>query len=1039
MRTTYWLIFIILTGVVTVVNAQHAVTGNVKSSEDNLGIPGAAVYVKGTQIGTFTDADGNYKIEAPSANSILVFSFVGLKTQEVPINGQNQIDVTLSPDVFKLEEVVVAGVASATPKRKLSVSVAKVGSTELEAVPAASAATALQGKVAGITVVSGGDPGQSAGIRLRSSTSVLGSQSPLIIVDGVQIDGELSDYNVDDIESIEVVKGAAASALYGSRAGSGVISIRTKRGKTAGDNQTQIRVRNEFGISQLAKKIHLAEHHPYQLASDYQQPGYTKYAGVTYPDGYNGGYDKRISGSRTLDYDHYADNPYSFVIDPQNEIFRPGSYYTNYISIANSSEKNSYLFSFENNQNSGIVFNKKGTSRQNFRINVDQKVFEKLKFSGSLAYARSKADLAGGEWRLTNGEVIETGNENVVSAFSDALFMNPDVNLDMDAPASDSTILRKYFIKPDNWAISGNPKHKLYYEERTVDRKNILLSLNASVNLTSWLIFDADYGLEDRTSNYMRYVPVGFMGSDNENEKNGSIRLQDREGLSQSFQTTFNLNKSFGDLVTKGKISYLFEKRYEKVSFNSGDSLLAVGVRSTSALGKNLSMGSNVVKELAKNYFAIFDADYKERYIISILYRYDGSSLFGPENRWNPYYRYSLAYRLSQDFKIPHIDELKLRYSVGTSGQRPGYDFQYETFEIVNGQYIPYSAANRYIKPSETKETEYGLNIQFFEKFEAEITYSQNKTSGAFIPVPLSSATGFIYQWRNAATLEGSSFEWSLSTQAIKTRNLEWRINLSFDRIRQKITKLDAPAFFSGPSAFNYFYNKAGETFGVMYGYDWVRSLDQMKAQLAPGDDISNYTVNSDGYVILKGTEGTINEKPIKRLDANGQPYFGKIADMNPKFNMSLHSTLQWKNVSVSMLWGWKYGGDVYNYTKQNLFLDKRAGEFDQAGKKDYQKKTIDYYQTFYDAFRANSYFVEDGSYIKLRELSIYYTFGSISKKMGIKGGKVGILGRNLLTFTRYTGWDPEVASGADRTNYIVDIFNYPNFRSYTLSLELKF
>jgi len=1020
--------------------SQNIISGTVISGEDNMGIPGAAVMVKGTQIGTTTNVDGYYEIKVPVDATTLVFSFVGLKTQEVLIEGRTKIDVTLVPDVFKLEEVVVAGVASATPRKKLTVSVSKVGSETLESVPATSAATALQGKVSGITIVNGGDPGQSAGIRLRSSTSVVGSQDPLIIIDDVMIEGDLSDYNVDDFESIEIVKGAAASALYGSRAGSGVIVIHTKRGKSAGENQTLIKVRNEFGISQLSHKISLAQHHPYRLADDYKQDGYTKYEGVTYPEGYKGGYNANISGSRILDYDHYADNPYSFTIDPQDEIFRNGQYYTNYVSIADNSEKTGFMVSFENNQNSGIVFNKTGSNRNNLRLNIDHKISQKLRFSASMSYTRTKVDPAGGEWLLSNGEVVEWGNENTVSAFSDVLFMNPDVNLDMDAPDADSVILKKYYIKPDNWAIAGNPKHTLYYEKRSVDRKGILTSFNANYDIFNWLTFNTIYGIENLNSVYSRYVPVGFMGSANENEKNGSMRKQTRNSANYNFQSTLNFNKAFGDFTTRAKLSYQFEKSEEEVIFANGDSLLASGVTSLSALAKRITIGSSYEKIISKNYYGIIDLDYKGRYLASLLYRYDGSSLFGPESRWNPYYRYSLAYRLNEDLKINNVQELKIHYSVGTSGQRPGYSFQYETFEIINGQYYPYSAANKAIKPSETKETELGLNLQLFEKFDIEILYSENKTTGAFIPVPLSSASGFRYQWQNAATLAGKSFEWTFGTQAIKTKNLEWRINISFDRVRQKLEKLDAPPFFSGPSAFNYFYNKPGETFGVMYGYDWVKSLDQMKKQLKNGDNIDNYVVNSDGYVILKGTEGTKDEKPIKLLDEAGQPFFGKIADMNPDFNLSLNSIITWKKITISMLWHWKQGGDIYNYTKQNLFLDKRAGVFDQSSKEEYQKKTVDYYYTFYDAFQANSFFVEDGTYMKLREFAIYYDFGAFKTKLNfIKGGKIGILGRNLLTFTKYSGWDPEVASGSDRTNFIVDIFNYPNYRTYSVSLELKF
>ena len=1034
MKKIITLIFALFSAFI-IANGQNniTITGNVTSSEDNLGVIGAAVYIKGTTIGTTSDLDGNYKLTVPEGTKTLVFSYVGLATQEIAIEGLTEVNVVLKPDVFKMDEVVVAGVASATPKRKLSVSVAKVGSEELQNVPASSASTALQGKVAGITVVGSGSPGQGASIRLRSSTSIYGSQSPLIIVDGVMIDGSLADINADDIESIEVVKGAAASALYGSRAGSGVISIKTKRGSSAAEGTTEIKFRNEFGFSQLARKIKLAEHHPFLVGADYNQGTYTKYDSVTYPAGYVQGYDNRIKGSRMLDYDHYADNPYAFVKDPQDEMFQNGLFYTNYLSIASNSNKTGILISFENNKNSGIVFHKKGQSRQNVRINVDHKLNDIFKISASSLFTQNEIDMS-------------TTSAYTLGAFSDVLFMNPDVNVNMDAPASDTTILKKYYIKPDNWAIAGNPKHTLYYEEVTEKRNGMLLNLNGSANLLSWLVFDAEYSLEKRFTFliYSRFIPIGFLGSDKENEKNGSITKNTISQTSQSAQATLNFNKKFNELVLKGKVSYLFEKQQQEYFYGAGDSLLANGVKSLSALGKGIVVGSEAIDIRARDYFGILDLDYKDRYIASILYRYDGSSLFGDENKWNPYYRVSLAYRISEDFKIPNVQELKLRYSIGTSGQRPGYSYQYETYDIENGQYVPYSAANKAIKPSETRESEFGFNMQFFERFEADFTYSFNKTSDVILPVPQGAASGFKIRWQNAATLEGNSMEFTLSTQAIKTKDFEWRLSLSYDKMNQKITDLygSTPNFFTGPDAsFQYFYNREGENFGVMYGYEWVKSLEQMKYQLKADDNINNYTVNSDGYVIKKGTEGTVNEKPIALKDASGSEAFVKIADMNADFNMSLNSTFSYKKFSLSMLWSLKQGGDIYNYTKQNLFLDKRAGDYDQTSKSEYQKKAIDYYNTFYDGFKANSYFVEDGSYIKLRELSLYYNVGNIkiSGKTIFKGVKIGVLGRNLFTFTNYSGWDPEVSSGADRTNYIVDMFNYPNFRTYTASLELTF
>ena len=222
-------------------------TGVVTSSDDGSTVPGASIMVKGTTLGTITDIDGNFSLKVPDDAQTLVVSFVGMKTIEVPIGNQTNFNITLGADVFGLDEVVVAGVASGTPRKKLSISVGKVGEDELKEVPATSAASALQGKVSGVTIVkANGNPGSAASIRLRGATTIYGSQSPLIIVDGVMLEGTLQDINVDDIANIEVVKGAAASALYGSRAGNGVIVVTTKRGTGLASGETVVTVRNEF-------------------------------------------------------------------------------------------------------------------------------------------------------------------------------------------------------------------------------------------------------------------------------------------------------------------------------------------------------------------------------------------------------------------------------------------------------------------------------------------------------------------------------------------------------------------------------------------------------------------------------------------------------------------------------------------------------------------------------------------------------------------------------------------------------------------------
>jgi TonB-linked SusC/RagA family outer membrane protein len=1012
---------------------QVTITGTVTSEDDGMGVIGAFVAVKGTTSGTITDLDGKYTIKV-QPGATLIFSFVGLKPQEIIVGDQTTIDVVLKSDIFKMEEVVVAGVASATPKKKLSVSVNKVGSDDLEAVPAMSAATALQGKVAGITVInSSGTPGQSAGIRLRGSTSLMGSQQPLIIVDGVMLEGDLADINVEDVADIQIVKGASASALYGSRAGSGVLVITSKRGSAVSEGTSEIKIRNEYGFSNLLKEINISKHHDYKLADDWQQKYYTKYSGVQYPADYKGGASPDVVGFRVEDDDHYSDNPYSFVKDMQKDIFPNGSFYTNYFSVTTNNGKSNILSSFENSHNTGIVFGKNGSYRQNFRINIDQKLYEKLKLTVSSLVTQTQLD-------LPNGGETESDAGGVVSAFADVLYMNPDIDLNMTPP--DSMILKKYFYKPDKWALGINPKHSLYWEQRKTNRNSVMQNYALNYKALKWLELDANYSFERRRVTYSVYDPVGYMGNSGA-YYDGYVQKESYNSLSQTVQTTVNINKIFGDLTTKAKLSYLFEKVESDDLFASADNFSASGITDMQTATGIKTNSSPQMKTVAKDFFGILDLDYKGKYIASVLYRYDGSSLFGSNNRWNPYYRVSVAYRLNEDFNIPKVQELKLRAAIGTAGLRPKFYYQYETFLLINKKWIPYTLGNKNLKPSETRETELALNAQFFELFEAEIIYSNNLTTKEFVEVPLSPArTKFISQWQNIATIKGSSFEWTLGSQVIKTKDLSWKMNFTFDMVSQKIEKLGVPPFQKGPM--KAFYQREGEPFGMMYGYDWVRSLKQMEKQIPENKTINDFVVNSDGYVIERGTEGTKFEKPIQ-LDQNNDtvPDFVRIADMNPKFNMSFSTTITWKKLTFNMLWNWKNGGDIYNMTKQMLFLDQKAGECDQYGKADYKKKTTDYYSTLYLGRNPNTHFVEDASFIKLRELSIYYTFDNKffgKLNMGFfKEAKIGVLGRNLITFSKYSGWDPEVSTGDDLTNYVIDVFNYPNFRTITASLELKF
>ncbi|MFO7922649.1 MAG: SusC/RagA family TonB-linked outer membrane protein [Bacteroidales bacterium] len=1020
---------------------ERTVTGQVTSSEDGLGIPGASVVVQGTTIGTVTDFDGNYSLQVPSLDEVLVFSFVGLQTREIPIDGRTEIDVELMPDLLRVEEVVITGVAGATPRRKLSVTVDRVGTEQLEALPSTSASTALQGRLSGVTVVqSSGNPGQAANIRLRGSTNLLGDSNPLIIIDGVMMEGNLADVNMDDIESIEVVKGAAASALYGSRAGAGVINITSKRGNVAREGTTSVRVRNEIGFSELPSKIDLAESHPYELADDWQSYNkFTKYQGVTYPEGYEGGRNTEIAGNKRVEFDGYADNPFAVYYDHQDRIFQDGTYFTNYAGVAHNTGQTAIFTSFENTNNSGIVWGTEGSSRQNWRLNADHWFGDNLSLSSSTFVSQNVIDVADG--RFTSGWGGGQG-----SAFFDMLFFEPDTNLDLDAP--EGTLLEKYRIHPNHFQTdNGNPLHALYYQDRNLERKILQQSFQGNYFATDWLTFNAAYSLERLNTLNERFRPKGFFTS--QQETLGGIYKSSSEVLSQTNSFTANINRAIGDLIVKGKLSYMYEGYNSKFfSVNAAD-LSVSRINTLNAISGDKTVSSSEVNIRSRNYFAILDMDYLDRYIVSGLFRMDGSSLFGEEHRWNPYYRFSAAYRISEDLQVPGIDEFRIRAAYGTSGQRPGFSYQYETYSISQGFVSKSTIGNTALRPSETKELELGLNMELFGMFDLEVTYADIITEGAFLNVPLPAATGFSYQWQNAADISATAIEATLGIVPFNTENLSWRMNFNFDKITQEVTRLDAAPFRVGPTIndLQVFYIREGEVFGTMYGGDWVRTLAEMEKQLPAGASIDDYVVNADGYVIVKGTEGTINEAAIRLLDEEGEDSFDKIADMNPDFNLSWLNSFNFSNFSLNMLWHWKQGGDVYNQTKQWLFRDERHGEFDQAGKPANEKKVATYYQTFYRVNEPNSYFVEDGTFLKLRELSLFYTLQRPAlANMGLNflgGVKLGIIGRNLYTLTNYSGWDPEVSQvdygQSNSTNYYIDMFNYPNYRTLTFSVELNF
>ena len=1024
-------------------------TGTVTSAETGETLPAVNVVITELLKGDATDLDGVYSISdiVPGTYTVTV-TYIGFSTIEQTLTisaGENVMDFQMSPDVGLLDEIVVSGVADNTPRKKLTVSVAKVDAAQLSKVPATSVSSALSGKVSGVTISNAnGQPGGASNIQIRADNNLNVNSSPLIIIDGVILEGSMADINPDDMASIEVVKGAAASSLYGSRAGNGVIVMTSKRGALLGDGDVDVTIRNEVGVQQLETYIDLAESHAFALASDWESAKgvYTKYDGVTYPAGYEGGFHPDIVNTRALDPDHIMDNPFGVTKNPQEEFFSNGINYTNYVSLATRVSNINLFGSFENNSQEGIISNTDGYNRRNFRFNADWNLSDWLKVSASNMIINTTSNTPGGGGGI----------------FFNIVLAEPDNNLKLQSPLDD----QPYYIRHNHWSNEVNPLYTTWKVSEESSKQRYLGNFTATATPLSWLELKASYSLENNNYRWTTNTPYdtwSIGGSDPYGivYSEGGLSKYSEEEVSQTLQYYLTTRQQFGKLYTKLTLSYLWEN-YEFEGFRAdGNDYAIQGIPGFEAFDPaDVSASSSLQTVSAENYFAIASFDWDDKYLFDGMIRRDGSSLFGPDSRWNNYYRISAAYRITEDIEIGFLDELKIRAAQGTAGIRPGYNWQYESFSINNGSASKNQLGNTELKPSKTTETEFAVNGTFASKFNFEVIYSTSVTDDQFLNVPLLPVTGYSSQYQNAGTIDSEAFEVNLNGNIIRNRDMSWDFGVTWSKTKQEISELDVPPYQSGPDGL--YYIREGETYGAIYGYDWVTSLDQLVTINGEvvnelpggfnggdpnGDGVitaADFEVNSDGYVVPAGSQGTQYEVPVALTDENGDLAFVEIGNGRPDWTAGISNTFSFKGFSAYVLLDIKKGGDVYNRKSQWLTRDSRNGIMDMAGVADSEKKALEYYQGFYDVNTNNSYWVEDAGYLKFREVSLSYQFGQEQLApifgSGIKSATISAIGRNLLTFTKYSGYDPEV--GTIRNPYD-GTGTYPNFRNYALSISFKF
>jgi outer membrane receptor protein involved in Fe transport len=728
------------------------------------------------------------------------------------------------------------------------------------------------------------------------------------------------------------------------------------------------------------------------------------------------------------------DNPYGKYIDAQDQFFRTGINYTNYVSVASRHEKGNVFLSFENNAQEGVVDMFDGYKRQNFRLNIDQQVTPWLKLSASNLFINRTTNTPGSSSGIFYAIARQEKDVDLKNQ------LNPDGQL--------------YYLKSNQFNTEAtNPLYPISRQKTLGKTRRWIANYTANFKFTSWADLDVTQTLEIENYRYKSVTPKdywvqsgGTAATNGMSYNNGSMSQSTSETNTKNTQATLNLNKKFNNLGVHGKLSYLYEDRHYESNGLSASGFVISGIEQFNNF-TNISGGSSsTTNERAQNYFAILGLDWKDRYLFDGMFRYDGSSLFGADARWNPYYRVSGAYRISEDVKINGIDELKIRAAYGTAGNRPSFAWQYETYNLSSGTATPSQKGNTLLKPTTTKEAEVGLNIEFLKRFRAEVTYASSSTVDQFLNVPLVAFLngGFTSQWQNAGTVKSNTFELTLGADWVRKKDFSWTTNITFSRVRQKITELPIAPYWSTDNSNgdqDIYRIQQGEVYGAIYGHKMLRSLDEMALQLPAGKTIADYEINSEGYVIPKGTQGTTAELPITKKNADGSVWFDKIGDGNPTFIAGITNTLTFKGFQLYVLLDWKQGGDVYNGKDQRLAFNNVSAKQDMSNVPTGQKKAASYWASgMYDANFANSYWVEDGTYLKVREVALGYSVPAkaLSRvfKGAIKGINAKLIGRNLFTFTGYSGYDPEV--GSLRSPFD-GIYANPVYRNIAFSLSFNF
>lgn len=982
----------------TFIWAQQSISGKVVDS-DGQPLPGVAVVVKGTTTGTATNIDGEYSISAP-VDGELEFSFVGMLTVSEQINGRTSINVTMVADAIGLEEVVAIGYGT-MKKSDLTGSVMSVGSEKFEAQPIIKMDQALQGRAAGVQVVqTTGAPGATMKIRIRGANSISGNNNPLYVVDGMVV-SDIGSINVNDVESMEVLKDASATAIYGSRGANGVVLITTKTGKKGA---TQITFETFHGISNVFQEL------PMMTPAEFAE-------GVNFAEGQEYYTQAEIDALRT-----------NGGVNWQQELFKSAPSHNYQLSMSGGNDKVDYFIS-------GSVYDAEGTiidqqyKRYTVRTNVNAQLTEKLKVGMNISGAREE-------------------NSGVRANLSSGLTFDPTT------PIYDEN--GDYNFASIKGVGNGNPNPIINPLENT--RENFENRLTATgffdAKLAKGLVLNISGGLNYANTDNNSYTPISVNG-----RGSASVDMRNVYTLQNTNRLTYNWTDG-GDHSLQ--VDAIHEQQYYKNKFlntNASDFFSDGTTYKDLALGQIQLINNGESASSLQSFLGRVNYTYADKYLVTASIRADASSKFRESNRWGYFPSGSVAWRASEEGFIQDVEQisnLKIRASYGITGSqaigifatrsRPltGINYNYPFNDDV--AFIGVAPSNRMANPDLTWEQTAQANIGFDlglwdNKFSFSFDAYSKKTSDLLLDVTLPEFVGPTVMAQNIGEMTNKGFEFVLGWNPEISGDWSVSNTLTFNRNVNEVTALvnDEPiemgnVYINNTFAANPTRVEVGLPLGSFRGYIFDGVWQTNEADEAakwgrkPGDA---------KYRDVSGPDGT----PDGLISADD---ITTVGDGNPDFTFGLNGNVSWKKLSLDYLFTGSVGNEIYNFQRGRM-MSLGAATF-HATHADYKNRWTDTnpsneIPSGRDGTELNSSaFVEDGSYLTLKNVSLAYTFNNVLTSVGLDALKVYGSIENAFILTGYTGFDPEsTASGGSDVDLGIDLNAYPLSRSFTIGVKLTF